>query len=54
MDDLRDLHFVSALPVGSMLTLRGLPKVTRADAIARPGMEKENISTSVSSGHNLH
>jgi hypothetical protein len=47
LDDLRDLHFVSPLPVGSMLTLRGLPRVTSADAIARPAMKQENASTSV-------
>jgi hypothetical protein len=34
-----------------MLTLRGLPKVTSADAIARPAMKKENASTSIISAH---
>jgi hypothetical protein len=47
LDVLRDLHFVSALPVGSMLTLRGLPRVTNADAIARPATKNENASTSM-------
>jgi len=49
LDDLRDLHFVSPLAVGSMLTLRGLPKVTSADATARPAVTNEKANTSMSS-----